>query len=108
MDRIKLVFMDCRYAIHANYGVVIATVKYKFLGKTFSVQGKAKCPPGIFEEMEGKRLARARAERSAYIVARNGIKKMLKNLDKATQIANNSLDFFNNCISHQDSYIYTF
>lgn len=108
MDRIKLVFMDCKYAVHANYGVVIATVKYKFMGKTFSTQGKSKCPPSIFKEKEGKRLARARAERSAYIIARNSIKGMIKNLNRTIQIANNSLDFFNDCVLHQDNYINTF
>lgn len=108
MDRIKLTFMDCKYAVHEECGVVVATAKFKFLHKEFSVQGKAKCLPCMFDEHEGKRLARARAERSAYIIARNSIKALKKDTEKALRIVNTSLDFFNDCISHQDDYIDTF
>ena len=108
MDRIKLTFMDCKYAVHEECGIVVATVKFKFLNQKFSVQGKAKCLPWIFDEHEGKRLARARAERSAYIIARNSIKALKKDAERALSIVNTSLDFFNDCISHQDDYIDTF
>lgn len=108
MDRIKLTFMDCKYAIHEKCGVIVATAKFEFMNREFSVQGKAKCPPYIFDERKGKKLARARAERSAYIIARNSIKTLKKNAEKAVSIVNNSLDFFNDCISHQNNYINTF
>ena len=108
MDRIKLTFMDCKYAVHEECGVVVATAKFKFMNREFSVQGKAKCLPYIFDERKGKKLARARAERSAYIIARNSIKTLKKNAEKAVSIVNNSLDFFNDCISHQNIYINTF
>ena len=108
MERIKLTFMDCNYAVHEKCGVVVATAKFKFMNKVFSVQGKAKCLPCIFNEHEGKRLARARAERSAYIIARNSIKALKKDVEKALSIVNTSLDFFNDCITHQDDYINEF
>lgn len=108
MNRIKLTFTDCKYAVHEECGVVVATAKFKFMNKWFSVQGKAKCLPCMFDEHEGKRLARARAERSAYIIARNSIKALKKDAEKALSIVNTSLDFFNDCISHQDDYIDTF
>ena len=108
MNRIKLTFMDCKYAVHEECGVVVATAKFKVLNEGFSVQGKAKCLPCIFDEHEGKRLARARAERSAYIIARNYLRTMKKNIEKSLSITNISLDFFNDCISHQDDYIDTF
>lgn len=108
MDRIKLTFMDCKYAIHEKCGVIVATAKFKFMNREFSVQGKAKCLPYIFDEHKGKKLARARAERSAYIIARNSIKTLKKNAEKVVSIVNNSLDFFNDCISHQNNYINTF
>lgn len=49
MNRIKLTFMDCKYAVHEKCGVVVATAKFKFLHKEFSVQGKAKCLPCMFD-----------------------------------------------------------
>ena len=108
MNRIKLTFTDCKCAVHREYGVVVATAKFKFMNKEFSVQGKAKCLPCIFDEHEGKRLARARAERNAYIIARNHLRIMKKSIEKSLSIINSSLDFFNDCISHQDDYIDTF
>ena len=108
MDRIKLTFMDCKYAVHEECGIVVATVKFKFLNQGFSVQGKAKCLPCIFDEHEGKKLARARAERSAYIRARQEIKIIKKRIERQLNIVNSSLDFFNDFISHQDDYIDTF
>ena len=108
MNRIKLTFMDCKCAVHRECGAVVATAKFKFMNKEFSVQGKAKCPPCMFDENEGKRLARARAERSAYIMARNYLKSTRKSIEKALSITNTSLDFFNDCISHQNDYIDTF
>ena len=108
MERIKLTFMDCNYAVHKDCGVVVATAKFKFLNEDFSVQGKAKCLPCIFDEHEGKRLARARAERSAYIRARQEIKIAKKRIERQLNIVNSSLDFFNDCITHQDDYINEF
>ena len=108
MERIKLTFMDCNYAVHKDCGVVVATAKFKFMNKGFSVQGKAKCLPCMFDEHEGKRLARARAERSAYIRARQEIKIIKKRIERQLNIVNSSLDFFNDCITHQDDYINEF
>ena len=108
MKRMKLTFTDCKCAVHRECGVVVATAKFTFINKEFSVQGKAKCLPCIFDEHEGKRLARARAERGAYIIARNYLKSIRKSTEKALSIINSSLDFFNDCISHQDDYIDTF
>ena len=108
MDRIKLTFMDCKYAVHEECSVVVATAKFKFMNKEFSVQGKAKCLPCMFDEHEGKRLARARAERSAYIRARQEIKIIKKRIERQLNIVNSSLDFFNDCITHQDDYINEF
>ena len=108
MERIKLTFMDCNYAVHKDCGVVVATAKFKFMNKWFSVQGKAKCLPSMFDVNIGKKIARARAERSAYIIARNSIKALKKDAEKALSIVNTSLDFFNDCITHQDDYINEF
>lgn len=108
MSRIKLTFTDCKCAVHRECGVVVATAKFKFMNKEFSVQGKAKCLPWMFDEHEGKRLARARAERGAYIIARSYLKSTRKSTEKILSIIDSSLDFFNDCISHQDNYIDTF
>ena len=108
MERIKLTFMDCNYAVHKDCGVVVATAKFKFMNKVFSVQGKAKCLPCMFDVNIGKKIARARAERSAYIRARQEIKIIKKRIERQLNIVNSSLDFFNDCITHQDDYINEF
>ena len=108
MERIKLTFMDCNYAVHKDCGVVVATAKFKIFGEVLTVKGKSMCPPSMFDVNIGKKIARARAERSAYIIARNSIKALKKDAEKALSIVNTSLDFFNDCILHQDNYIDTF
>lgn len=108
MNRVKLIFLDCRYSIHEEQGVVIAKSSFKWMNKTFTTTGVARCNPAIFDKRAGKQLARARAERRAYIIVKEDIIKVLKLLNKSVETFNNSLDFFNNCIQHQDEYIETF
>ncbi len=108
MERIKLTFMDCNYAIHKDCGVVVATAKFRIFGEMLTVKGKSMCPPSIFDINIGKKIARARAERSAYIRARQEIKIAKKRMERQLNIVNSSLDFFNDCITHQDEYINEF
>ena len=108
MERIKLTFMDCNYAVHKDCGVVVATAKFKIFGEVLTVKGKSMCPPSMFDINIGKKIARARAERSAYIRARQEIKIIKKRIERQLNIVNSSLDFFNDFISHQDDYIDTF
>lgn len=108
MNRIKLTFLDCKYSIHAENGVVIAKSSFNYIGMKFTTTGVARCTPSIFDIHTGKKLARARAERAAYIVVRNKIKETIKAINKSKELFYNSLDFFNDCILHQDNYIETF
>ena len=108
MDRIKLTFMDCKYAVHEECGVVVATAKFKIFGEVLTIKGKSMCPPSMFDVNIGKKIARARAERSAYIIARQEIKIIKKRIERQLNIVNSSLDFFNDCITHQDDYINEF
>ena len=108
MDRIKLTFMDCKYAVNEKCGVVVATAKFKIFGEVLTVKGKSMCPPSMFDVNIGKKIARARAERSAYIRARQEIKIIKKRIERQLNIVNSSLDFFNDCITHQDDYINEF
>lgn len=115
MERIKLQFMNCQYITSAEKGVVVARVtfkikKYTFKIKkyTFTTKGVAKCEPSIYDEKIGKRLARARAEKEAYIIARNIINKYHKYLLSILDKVCNSKAFFNSCIDHQKEYINKF
>lgn len=108
MERIKLTFMDCNYAVHKDCGVVVATAKFKIFGEVLTVKGKSMCPPSMFDVNIGKKIARARAGRSAYIRARQETKTIKKYIERQLNIVNSSLDFFNDCITHQDDYINEF
>lgn len=108
MKRIKLTFLDCKYSIHEENGVVIAKSSFNYLGMKFTTTGIARCAPDIFDINIGKKLARARAERSAYMIARNKVKEAIESISRSVELFNRSLDFFNDCILHQDNYIETF
>ena len=105
MERIKLTFMDCNYAVHKDCGVVVATAKFKIFGEVLTIKGKSMCPPSMFDVNIGKKIARARAERSAYIRARQEIKIIKKHIERQLNIVNSSLYFFHACITHHTNYI---
>lgn len=118
MERIKLVFKKCDYVVKENDGVVIALItahfdKYvkgvdRYIGEVIKVTGVARCHRDTFDEATGKKLARAKAERSAYIKARNILRDELRDINKGVSTFNTSIDFFNECIDHQDDYINEF
>ena len=118
MERIKLVFEKCDYVVKENDGVVIALItahidKYmkniwEYFDKVIKVTGVARCHRDNFDETTGKKLARAKAERSAYIAARNILRNKLRDINKDISTFNTSIDFFNECIDHQDDYINEF
>lgn len=118
MERIKLVFKKCDYVVKENDGVVIALItahfdKYvkgvdRYVGEVIKVTGVARCHRDTFDEATGKKLARAKAERSAYIKARNILRDELRDINKDVSTFNTSIDFFNECIDHQDDYINEF
>ena len=118
MERIKLVFKKCDYVVKENDGVVIALItahfdKYvkgvdRYVMENIKVTGVARCHRDTFDENTGKKLARAKAERSAYIAARNILRNELRDINKGISTFNTSIDFFNECIDHQDDYINEF
>jgi hypothetical protein len=118
MERIKLVFKTCDYVVKENDGVVIALItahidKYmknicEYFDEVIKVTGVARCHRDNFDETTGKKLARAKAERSAYIAARNILRNKLRDINKDISTFNTSIDFFNECIDHQDDYINEF
>lgn len=118
MERIKLVFDKCNYVVKENDGVVIALItahisKYirnscRYIDEVIKVTGVARCHRDNFDETTGKKLARAKAERSAYIKARNILRDELRDINKDVSTFNTSIDFFNECIDHQDDYINEF
>ena len=57
MERIKLTFMDCNYAVHKDCGVVVATAKFKIFGEVLTIKGKSMCPPSMFDVNIGKKIA---------------------------------------------------
>ena len=118
MERIKLVFDKCNYVVKENDGVVVALItahidKYvkgvdRYVMENIKVTGVARCHRDTFDETTGKKLARAKAERSAYIAARNILRNELRDINKGISTFNTSIDFFNECIDHQDDYINEF
>lgn len=118
MERIKLVFEKCDYVVKENDGVVVALITAhinkcltntcSYLDEVIKVTGVARCHRDNFNEATGKKLARAKAERSAYIAARNILRNKLRDINKDISTFNTSIDFFNECIDHQDDYINEF
>ena len=118
MERIKLVFEKCDYVVKENDGVVVALITaniskcirntYRYIDEVIKVKGVARCHRDNFNETTGKKLARAKAERSAYIEARNILRDELRDINKDVSIFNTSIDFFNECIDHQNDYINEF
>ena len=118
MERIKLVFEKCDYVVKENDGVVVASItahidKYvkgadRYIGEVIKATGVARCYRDSFNEITGKKLARAKAERSAYVKARNILRDELRDINKGVSTFNTSIDFFNECIDHQDDYINEF
>lgn len=118
MERIKLVFKTCDYVVNENKNVVtvILTAQlYKYMQNTcilldenIKAVGIARCYRDTFDETIGKKIARARAERNAYIEARNILCDKIRNINKDISILNTSIDFFNECIDNQDDYINEF
>lgn len=107
-ERFKVKSVNCKYVVISQLKAVVATAKFKFLGVTFETKGKAIAKNEEFNVEIGKRLARARAEKKAYIIARNEIKRQLKDTNKLLNILINTSVFLEECIDHQTDYIKSF
>lgn len=118
MERIKLTFKKCDFVVNESKNVVTAIITAQFdkylkntsiyLGEEIKAVGIARCYRDNFDETTGKRIARAKAERNAYIEARNILRNEIRNINKDISSLNTSIDFFSDCIDHQDDFINEF
>lgn len=104
----KLTFLECKYHVSKENGTVVARAYFSFCGEKFNTIGVARAKKEDFIPIEGKRLARARAEKKAYILVKNCIKDNIKCIEREKEISINSLNFYTQCIEHQNEYIKTF
>lgn len=67
----------------------------RYVMENIKVTGVARCHRDTFDETTGKKLARAKVERSAYIEARNILRDELRDINNGVSTFNTSIDFFN-------------
>lgn len=108
MERIKVKSISCNYKVFKENGVVIATAEFEFLHKKFTCVGKAHTNEWYFVEETGKKLARARAEKQAYVKARGIARGLRKVSNSITNALDNTINHLDKCIEHQNEYIKDF
>lgn len=107
MERFKLQFINFNYVVNEKEGVVICIckVKPKEENNVITVTGIARAGKYSFDVNVGKKLARARAEKQAYIEFKNHISNILETYVCVVDKLVHTIDFMSDCIDHQDDYI---
>lgn len=111
----KLMNLSITYKVDKPHGVVVARVEnmtstsiFRFSARTIVGIGIARATQEVFDEETGKRLARARAEKDAYIKYRQLIQKFTKSTRLELDELRRALDHANSCIERQKEYIKSF
>jgi cytochrome c biogenesis factor len=107
-ERFKVKSVNCEYGVIPQRKTVVAKAKFEFQGVTFKTEGKAIAKNEEFNVEIGKKLARARAEKKAYIIARNKTECQIKDTNKLLDILINTTVFLEECRDHQTDYIKSF
>lgn len=108
VERFKVRSINCEYKVFPQSKTVVAKAVFKFQGITFKTEGRAIAKNEEFDIEIGKKLARARAEKKAYIIARNETECQLKDTNKLLDILINTSVFLTECRDHQTDYIKSF
>lgn len=116
-QNIKLTCVSTQYKVNESKNTVVAIQKFQFpilksghFGYTsFITTGIARCnAKDNFNETIGKKLARAKSEKAAFIYFRNALNEKFKALTEEMQIIHNKLATVNGYIRHQKEYIHSF
>lgn len=118
----KLKCIDLQYKVNEEKGTVTAietfTLPYSLWlrltsqkSKDFTTIGVAKVNKEageVFNVEIGKKLARAKAEKEAFVQFKLMALEYREEALRALQIANNTIEKMNDCILHQKEYIKSF
>jgi cytochrome c biogenesis factor len=107
-ERFKVKSVNCEYELLPLRKTVVAKAKFEFQGITFKTEGKATAKNEEFNLETGKKLARARAEKKAYIIAKNETEKQIKDASNLMDVLINTSWFLGKCRDHQTDYIKSF
>lgn len=103
---IKYIVKEEEKLVVSLVSMAIVNVHNNKVAMTFTCQGLSKCSPeDTFDVVSGKRLARAKAEKKAYIKFAAFLKDFMKRLDYLHSEVMANINKNNNCIDHQTSYI---
>lgn len=109
MENLKLRHLEHSFKIDKQNKVVVCKAKFRtFDGDEFLITGMAMAKNEEFNEKTGKRLARARAEKEAYVKYSDYLKEKIR---KQTDYLNSlgiSLEYTAKNLKHQKVYIGTF
>lgn len=107
-ERFKVKSISCKYIVLPQYKTVKAKAEFNFQGKAFKTEGEAIAKNGEFNVETGMRLARARAEKKAYILARNETEKQIRDAINLMNVLTHTSIFLEECRDHQTDYIKSF
>ena len=105
-----------KYRVNEEKKTVTAIAKFYMLDNVFENEipcfttvGVAKLKDGDkFDVNIGKKIARAKAEKEAFIKYKVGSLKAIKRLEMVKKIAENTVSKMNKCIEHQKEYLSKF
>lgn len=108
--KLKLTLEKCDYSVYPDKGVVVCRCTFSsgnFITKT---KGIAICDYryDTFNEKTGKKIARAKAEKAAFINFRNECSDFLDFVMRKKAILDTTIDFMENLIDHQNLYLKSF
>lgn len=111
--KVKLSMINCSFKVDGEKKTVVAIIETKSkigpYSKKLKTVGVAKCDTNdTYDAQKGMRLARARAEKEAYIIHRNRLEMLLKSLNENCAILSMQLNKTKQYISHQKEYIKSF
>lgn len=112
-ETVKLRVVSINYNINEKEGIVTAIERFKSCGVQydydFKAIGIAKCNKEDTFNLEiGKKIARAKAEREAYVIHKNNILKEIKVSINQLRILKDTNDALIELIKGQTKYLSTF
>lgn len=109
----KLRYIETHYKVDEENKVVVAKSSFvindgEISLTTITAQGIAMAKTEEFNPEIGKKVARARAEKAAYIKYRDFLKDRLKMIEKLKRVSEIEYNKVLNYIEHQKEYIKSF
>lgn len=109
MENLKLRHLEHSFKIDVKNKVVVCKAKFKtFDGEEFFTTGMALAKNENFNEETGKKLARARAEKEAFVKYSDHLKEKIKKQVDYLNSLGISLEYTAKNLKHQKEYIKTF